>query len=75
VGSRNGGLRALPGSGALAAPDAGLESLLGEVARGNQPAFEAVCRRVAATVFGVIRAVVRDPSQSEGVFQEVLLQV
>jgi RNA polymerase sigma-70 factor (ECF subfamily) len=63
------------GSRAGEAPDAVLEGLLGEVARGDQAAFEAVCSRAGATVFGVVRGVVRDPSQAEEVCQEVLLEV
>jgi RNA polymerase sigma-70 factor, ECF subfamily len=49
--------------------------LLGKVARGDEGAFEAVCTRVAGTVLGVARAVVRDPAQAEEVCQEVLLEV
>ena len=49
--------------------------LLHQVARGDRDAFEAVCRRIAAPVFGTVRAVVRDPCQSEEVAQEVLVEV
>ena len=56
-------------------PGTSLEVLLGYVARGDQDAFEAVCRRIAATVFGTVRSVIRDPSQSEEVTQEVLIEV
>ncbi len=52
-----------------------LEGLLGRVARGDGPAFELLYERVANSVFGVIRRVLRDPSQSEEVAQEVLLEV
>lgn len=52
-----------------------LEELLGRVARGDGPAFELLYDRVASTVFGVIRKVLRDPAQSEEVAQEVLLEV
>jgi RNA polymerase sigma-70 factor (ECF subfamily) len=45
------------------------------VAKGDQAAFEGVCARSAATVFGVVRSVVRDPFQAEEVCQEVLLEV
>jgi RNA polymerase sigma-70 factor (ECF subfamily) len=45
------------------------------VARGDRDAFEAVCHRVSAPVFGTIRGVVRDPSHSEEVTQEVLVEV
>jgi RNA polymerase sigma-70 factor, ECF subfamily len=56
-------------------PDADLGVYLGEVAKGDQAAFEVVCARAAATVFGVARSVVRDPFQAEEVCQEVLLEV
>jgi RNA polymerase sigma-70 factor (ECF subfamily) len=45
------------------------------VARGDQAAFEAVYDRLVGPVYGVIRRVLRDPSQSEEVTQEVLLEV
>ena len=54
---------------------AGLEDLLGRVAKGDQAAFEAVCARVGSTVFGVVRSVVRDRFQAQEVCQEVLLEV
>jgi RNA polymerase sigma-70 factor (ECF subfamily) len=52
-----------------------LDELIARVARGDQPAFEAVYDRLAGPVFGLIRKVVRDPAQSEEVAQEVLLEV
>jgi RNA polymerase sigma-70 factor, ECF subfamily len=52
-----------------------LSALLGRVARGDEHAFEAVCRHIAAPVFGTIRNVVRDLPQSEEVAQEVLAEV
>jgi RNA polymerase sigma-70 factor (ECF subfamily) len=55
--------------------EAELPVLLLQVARGDREAFEAVCRRIAAPVFGTVRAVVRDPCQSEEVAQEVLVEV
>ena len=55
--------------------DVGLEFLIQAVARGDQAAFEAVCARAGPAVFGVVRAVVRDPGQTEEVCQEVLLEV
>ncbi len=67
-------LRRLP----RAAPEPGLETLdglLGRVAKGDSPAFEVLYDRVANSVFGVIRRVLRDPAQSEEVAQEVLLEV
>ncbi len=54
---------------------AGLEALLSRVARGDGDAFEMVCRQIAATVFGAVRSVVRDPAQSEEVAQEVFVEV
>ena len=64
-----------PSSGAEQPADAGLEALLCSVAGGDQTAFEAVCAQAGATVFGVVRSVVRDPSHAEEVSQEVLLEV
>src|ERR1700749_1994862 len=52
-----------------------LDDLLVHVARGDTEAFEAVYDRLAGTVYGVISRVLRDPSQSEEVAQEVLLEV
>jgi RNA polymerase sigma-70 factor (ECF subfamily) len=61
--------RARPGAAADLA--AGLRL----VARGDADAFDAVYDHVAASVFGVVRRVVRDPAQSEEVTQDVLLEV
>ncbi|HEY7433006.1 MAG TPA: ECF RNA polymerase sigma factor SigK [Streptosporangiaceae bacterium] len=55
--------------------DRELDVLLIHVARGDTEAFEAVYDRLAGPVYGVIRRVLRDPSQSEEVTQEVLLEV
>ncbi len=55
--------------------DADLAVLLAQVARGDQPAFEAVYDRVAGPVLGMVRGVVRDLAQSEEVMQEVLLEL
>lgn len=63
------------GTGTGHAPGGGLEALLGQAARGDQDAFETICRQIAAPVFGTVRAVVRDPFQSEEVAQEVLIDV
>ncbi len=52
-----------------------LNDLLVHVARGDKEAFEAVYDRLVGPVYGVIRRVLRDPSQSEEVAQEVLLEV
>jgi RNA polymerase sigma-70 factor, ECF subfamily len=55
------------------APD--LDKLLTLVARGDQGAFEAVYDGLAGPAYGLIRRVLRDPSQAEEVTQEVLLEV
>src|SRR5262249_60359580 len=44
-------------------------------AGGDADAFDPVYDQVAATVFGIVRGVVRDPAQSEEVTQDVLLEV
>jgi RNA polymerase sigma-70 factor, ECF subfamily len=52
-----------------------LGALLALVARGDQDAYRAFFDRTASHVLGTVRAVVRDPAQSEEVAQEVLLDV
>ena len=52
-----------------------LEALLGQVALGDEAAFEALYARVGGAVLGLVRRVLRDPAQSEEVAQEVLLEV
>ena len=52
-----------------------LEELIGQVARGDRDAFEAVYRQLAAPVYGLIRRVLRDPAQSEEVTQEVMVEL
>ena len=54
---------------------ADLATCLRLVARGDADAFDAVYDQVAATVFGMVRRVIRDPAQSEEVTQDVLLEV
>jgi len=54
---------------------ASLEDLVGQVALGDEAAFEALYRRVGGPVLGLVRRVLRDPAQSEEVAQEVLLDV
>jgi RNA polymerase sigma-70 factor (ECF subfamily) len=49
--------------------------LLSAVAKGDQTAFAALYDRVGAQVYGLVRRVLRDPSQSEEITQEVLLEV
>ncbi|MEU9010111.1 sigma-70 family RNA polymerase sigma factor [Streptomyces sp. NPDC048479] len=56
-----------------AGPD--LQQLLGLVARGDQEAFSRVYDSVCGPVLGLVRAVLRDPAQSEEVTQEVLIEV
>src|ERR1700758_4206772 len=52
-----------------------LDLLLVHVARGDTEAFEALYDRLVGPVYGVIRRVLRDPSQAEEVAQEGLLEV
>ena len=77
MGTGHGGWRTLPGTaaGTTTPRSADAEDLLAKVARGDQAAFEVLCRQVAPAVFGVVRAVVRDRFQAEEVCQEVLLDV
>ena len=51
------------------------EALLAEIARGDQRAFAELYDRLAGLVYGMVRRVLRDPSQSEEVTQEVLVEV
>lgn len=66
---------ALPGPAPVPEPGETTEVLLGRVGRGDEAAFEQVYARVADVVFGLARAVLRDPHQAEEVAQEVLLEV
>ncbi|MEU4271877.1 ECF RNA polymerase sigma factor SigK [Streptomyces sp. NPDC026092] len=52
-----------------------LPELLSRTARGDQEAFTAVFDAVAGPVLGVVRAVLRDPAQSEEVAQEVMVDI
>jgi RNA polymerase sigma-70 factor, ECF subfamily len=61
--------------GAEAPPVAQLPVLLARTAQGDHRAFEEVYDQLAATVFGTVRAVVRDPCVSEEVTQEVFLEI
>ncbi len=67
----------LPRRGPSADPGDGadLAVLIGQVARGDQPAFEEVYDRLAGPVLGMVRGVLRDLAQSEEVMQEVLLEL
>lgn len=51
------------------------EQLLGEVAKGDERAFEQLYEQVAAPLFGLIQRVVRDAAQSEEIAQEVLVEI
>ncbi|HTB55000.1 MAG TPA: ECF RNA polymerase sigma factor SigK [Trebonia sp.] len=55
--------------------DAGLDTLLTHVAKGDQAAFEALYDQLGSSVYGLVRRVLRNPSQAEEVAQEVLLEV
>jgi RNA polymerase sigma-70 factor, ECF subfamily len=52
-----------------------LAALISLVARGDAAAFDAIYDQVAASVFGIVRRVIRDPAQSEEVTQDVLLEL
>jgi RNA polymerase sigma-70 factor (ECF subfamily) len=54
---------------------ADLDLLLGRVARGDSAAFDALYDAISAAVYGLARRVVRDPTRSEDVTQEVFLDV
>jgi RNA polymerase sigma-70 factor (ECF subfamily) len=70
------GSQGWPGTGpAQPGAEADLGLLLTRVARGDQVAFQGVYDRAAGQVLGIVRAVLRDPAQSEEVAQEVLLEV
>jgi RNA polymerase sigma-70 factor (ECF subfamily) len=52
-----------------------LADLMGQVARGDEAAFERVYAEVSGPVYGLALRIVRDPAQSEEVAQEVLVDV
>ena len=54
---------------------ADIDALLGRVARGDSKAFDQLYDEVSAAVYGLARRVVRDPTHSEDVTQEVFLEV
>lgn len=56
-------------------PERSLEELVRQVARGDDAAFEQLYDAVSASVFGLVRRVLRDPAQAEEVTQEVLVEV
>jgi RNA polymerase sigma-70 factor, ECF subfamily len=49
--------------------------VMSRVARGDMTAYAAVYDALAPRVFGLIRQVLRDPSQSEEVTQEVMVEI
>ena len=57
------------------ADDDPLLSLIQRVGRGDQSAFSDLYDRVAPLVHGVVLRIVRDPSQSEEVVQEVFVEL
>jgi RNA polymerase sigma-70 factor (ECF subfamily) len=59
--------------GARVDPD--LTRLIASVADGDQSAFASVYDVLAPTVYGVVRRVLRDPSQAEEVTQEVFVEI
>jgi RNA polymerase sigma-70 factor (ECF subfamily) len=61
--------------GAVPVAERSSESLLELVGRGDELAFEMLYDRVSGLVYGLARAVLRDPHQAEEVAQEVLLEV
>jgi RNA polymerase sigma-70 factor (ECF subfamily) len=61
--------------GRRASASPSLEQLLDGVARGDDAAFEQLYDRMSASVFGLVRRVLRDPAQAEEVTQEVFLEV
>lgn len=53
----------------------GVDGLMSEVSAGSREAFSSLYDAVAGSVFGVIRRIVRDPSISEEVTHDVLVEV
>jgi RNA polymerase sigma-70 factor (ECF subfamily) len=54
---------------------ADIDALVSRVARGDSQAFDRLYDEVSASVYGLARRVVRDPSRAEDVTQEVFLEV
>lgn len=60
----------------VADPDATpIDELIERVAAGDRVAFEQLYRSTSPRLFGLIRQILRDPSQSEEVSQEVFLEI
>jgi len=55
--------------------DSDLTRNIASVADGDQAAFASLYDALAATVYGVVRRVLRDPSQAEEVTQEVFVEM
>ncbi len=55
--------------------DADLTTIIAAVATGDQGAFAALYDRLVPSVYGVVRRVLRDPSQAEEVAQEVFVEI
>ena len=62
-------------AGAEPGGPADLGAQIGLVARGDAAAFDAVYDLLAASVFGIVLRVIRDPAQAEEVTQDVLLEL
>lgn len=54
---------------------ASADSLLRRVARGDESAFEQLYDQLAPLLYGIVRKVVRDPSMSDEVTQEVFVEL
>lgn len=59
----------------VAAAELDEPELMAAIARGDEAAFAELYDRMARMVYGVVRKVVRDPSQSDEVTQEVFVEV
>jgi RNA polymerase sigma-70 factor (ECF subfamily) len=64
------GLRLVPSHGGT-----DVDLLVGKVARGDAQAFDQLYDELSASVYGLARRVVRDPTRAEDVTQEVFLEV